>query len=237
MPQSADPGAFARRSFVYRLLAAHGAAFTEISGGAVATRFGGSLEDEVAAARSLGLADLSPLPRIGFKGPGAHVWLGARGIVGLDRDNRADRQDGGELAVRLAPGEALILGAVAGESDLCRRLEEAWPGEDTPSFYPVLRGDGNFWFVLAGTNAAAMLAKLCGVDLRPDRFPDGAVAQTSVARLNTVIVRADLGDVPVFQLLGDSASAEYYWRVLIDAMAEFEGRLVGLAALRELAGG
>ena len=81
------------------------------------------------------------------------------------------------------------------------------------------------------------LTKLCGVDLRPDRFMDGEVAQTPVARLNSVIVRADLGTVPVFHILGDSASAEYYWDALIDAMAEFEGRLVGLTALRILAGG
>ncbi len=237
MPQSVDPNSVARRGFVYRSLAARGAEFIEISGGAIAAGFGGSVEEEVAAARSLGLADLSPLPRIGFKGPGALEWLRARGIAGLDRDNRADRQESGEFAVRLAPGEALILGAIASESDLCRRLEEAWSSADAPSFYPVLRGDGYFWFALTGADAAPMLAKLCGVDLRPGRFADGEVAQTSVARLNTVIVRADLGDVPVFQLLGDSASAEYYWGVLMDAMAEFEGRPVGLAALREIAGG
>ena len=75
-----------------------------------------------------------------------------------------------------------------------------------------------------------------GVDLRPGRFADGEVAQTSVARLNTIVVRADLGDVPAFQLLGDSASAAYYLSVLMDAMAEFDGRLVGLTALRKLAG-
>ena len=62
------------------------------------------------------------------------------------------------------------------------------------------------------------------------------MAQTSVARLGAVILRADLGSVPVFHILGDSASAEYYWEVLMDAMAEFDGRLVGLEALRELAG-
>lgn len=240
MPQSVDPRAFARRSMVYRLLASHGAEFAEVSGGAVATGFGGSVEEETAAAKSLALVDLSPLPRIGFKGAGALAWLRAQGVVGLDTDNRADRQADGEIAVRLAPGEALILGAVVRANGLrgglCRRLEEAWSGEDTTNCYPVRRGDSHFWSAVSGLDAAPMLAKLCGVDLRPDRFKDGEVAQTSVARLNSVIVRADLGTVPVFHILGDSASAEYYWGALIDAMAEFEGRLVGLAALRILAG-
>ena len=169
-------------------------------------------------------------------GPGALEWLRQRGIAGLDTNNRAHRQSGGDIAVRLGPGEALILGNLTGESGLCGRLQEVWPGADTPSFYPVLRGDGNFWFVLTGASAAPMLAKLCGVDLRPGRFADGEVAQTSVARLNTIVVRADLGDVPAYQLLGDSASAAYYLSVLMDAMTEFDGRLVGQTALRKLAG-
>ena len=232
MPRSADPDTFARRSFVYRLLAERGAEFTEISGGAVAMRFGASLEDEVAAARSLGLVDLSPLPRIGFKGSGALEWLGGQGIAGLGNDNRADHQGDGEIAVRLGPNEALILGPVARESTLCRRLEKAWAGEDPARCHPVLRGDSHFWSAVSGLHAAPMLAKLCAIDLRTTRFARGEVAQTSVARLGAVIIRADLGAVPVFHILGDSASAEYFWQVLIDAMAEFDGRLVGLAALR-----
>ncbi len=236
MPRSVDPGAFARRSFVYRLLAAHGAEFAELSGAAVATGFGGSVEEEAAAARSLALLDLSPLPRIGFKGPGVHAWLRAQGIVGLDEDNRAHRQANGEIAARLASNEALILGAVVRESGLCRRLEAAWSGPDTTGCHPVLRGDSHFWSAVCGRNAAPMLAKLCGVDLRAGRFVEGEVAQTSVAGLGTVIVRADFGTVPAFHILGDSASAQYYWDALIDAMAEFEGRIVGLAALRDLAG-
>jgi sarcosine oxidase subunit gamma len=236
VPPPIDPTNFARRSFVYRLLAGQGAEFAEISGGAVAMRFGASLEDEVAAARSLGLADLSPLPRIGFKGAGALQWLGGQGVAGLDRDNRAAHQDGGEIAVRLGPNEALILSAVAGQGGLCRSLENAWAGEDPARCHAVWRGDSHFWSAVSGSHAAAMLAKLCAIDLRPRRFARGEVAQTSVARLGAVIVRADLGPVPVFHILGDSASAEYFWQALIDAMAEFDGRLVGLAALRELAG-
>jgi sarcosine oxidase subunit gamma len=40
--------------------------------------------------------------------------------------------------------------------------------------------------------------------------------------------------VPVFHLLADSASADYLWEALLDAMAEFGGAPVGLAALRSL---
>ena len=54
-----DPTDRPRRSFVYRKLQAAGARFTEINGAAVASDFGDP-EGEVAAARRLGLVDLSP---------------------------------------------------------------------------------------------------------------------------------------------------------------------------------
>ena len=73
-----------------------------------------------------------------------------------------------------------------------------------------------------------MFAKVCGVDLRPAMFAVDAVAQTSVARLNAIVVRADLETVPAFRLLGDSASAAYMWESLLDAMAEYGGAAVGL---------
>ena len=36
-----------------------------------------------------------------------------------------------------------------------------------------------------------------------------------------------LGAMPSYHLLFDGASAEYLWRVLLDAMAEFDGAPVG----------
>ena len=50
------------------------------------------------------------------------------------------------------------------------------------------------------------MAKVCGIDLRPASFADGAVAQTSVAGLTATVIRADLGVTNAFYLLGDSAS-------------------------------
>ena len=64
-----------------------------------------------------------------------------------------------------------------------------------------------------------------------DAYVPGALAQTSIARLNGIVARADLGETLAYHLLADSASASYLWAVLTDAMAEFEGRPVGLAAL------
>ena len=52
-----------------------------------------------------------------------------------------------------------------------------------PIGYPVPRADSHCWFALSGLHAAEMFAKICGVDLRAHRFAEGAIAQTSVARM------------------------------------------------------
>ena len=50
------------------------------------------------------------------------------------------------------------------------------------------------------------------------------------------VIRADLGTLPAFHLLVYSATAGYMWDCLLDAMAEFGGRPVGLEALQRAEG-
>lgn len=228
-----SPTDYPRRSFVYRTLVESGATFVTLGDAAVAQSFGTGDE---AAARSLGIADLSPLPRAGFKGRATVPWLQAQGVAGIDRDNMADAQADGCLAARLAPTEVLVLGGLDGNAGLCASLPAAWSFEAAPGTYPVLRSDASFWFAITGEHAAAMFAKMCGVDLRPAGFAEGAIAQTSLARMSAIIIRHDLGGTPAYYILGDSASATFLWSCLIDAMAEFGGRPIGLAALHVLAG-
>ena len=98
----------------------------------------------------------------------------------------------------------------------------------------VFSADSHAWFLLTGADSPAMFAKLCGVDVRPDKFAVGRIAQTSIARLNGIIIRDDKGGLPAYHLLADSASAEYLWGCLRDAMAEFGGAPIGLLAVRSL---
>ena len=129
----------------------------------------------------------------------------------------------------------LVLGNIHGTDSRCARLQAKSADAHLDPAYMLPRFDGLFWFALTGASATDCLAKVCGVDLRESAFPPGSVAQTSVARLNAVIVRVDAVAAPLFHLLGDSASAEYAWTSLLDAMQEFGGRPVGLRALHALA--
>jgi sarcosine oxidase subunit gamma len=241
MAEGIQPSDALRRSFVYRQLTAAGASFAERAGAAVARDFGDPAH-EAETARRLGLADLSPLARTGFKGPGSADWLTGQGLVVPPESNRSARQDGGGLAVRLAPGEVLVLGPLVGSDSLTAGLDRAWAAEavppEQPRGFPVPRADSHAWFRIVGSQAASLFAKLCAVDLRPQKFDDLAVAQTSVARLSATVIRDDLGPgapaTLAFHLLFDSASAAYCWDCLIDAMAEFDGAPVGLWAIEAL---
>jgi sarcosine oxidase subunit gamma len=234
-----EPTQYLRRSFIYRALASAGACFGEVGAAAVALDFG-SMDAEAGAARWLGLADFSPLPRTGLKGRGTVEWLEGQGLMVPAESNRASRWPDRGLIARLAPAEVLILGEPGSPGDELAELEGAWrratltaPG--VPRGYPVPRRDSHCWFRVTGSQAAHLFAKLCGVDLRPPKFAHLGVAQTVVARLGAVIVRDDLGAIPAYHLLADSASSLYLWHCLVDAMGEFDGECVGLSAVVELA--
>lgn len=233
-----DPATLKRRSFVYRKLAAAGAEFAEINGGAIAMRYPARGESEIESARRMALADLSVLPHGGFKGRGTVEWLTAQGLtIGAD-SNKAYKQAGGELAARLAPTEIFLLDSLAGSGTLINRLNDAWQwAASAPrpqQGYPTPRQDSHAWFMVTGQYAPEMFSKICGVDLRPAHCPVGTIAQTSVAKMSAIIIRADLGQTIAYHLLADIASADYLWTCVEDAIAEYDGRIVGLAALRAL---
>ena len=85
-----DPATLKRRSFIYRKLAAAGAEFAEVNGGAVAMRYPARDESEALSARRMALADLSVLPHGGFKGRGTVEWLTQQGLaIGADSTSSA----------------------------------------------------------------------------------------------------------------------------------------------------
>jgi sarcosine oxidase subunit gamma len=230
---AAVPTDFPRRSFVYRILQQAGATFETIDDAAVALHYGDPAA-EIILAQRLGLADLSPLARTGYKGRGAPDWLRAQELMLPDAPNKAVSQNNGALVAALSWEEHLILSALDGDSRLCRQLEENWSLETASGCYQLPRQDSHCWFAVTGEHVTEMLAKVCGVDLRLHKFAGGSIAQTSLARINVIVLRHDLGQIPAFYVLCDSASADYLWPCLLDAMAEFGGGPVGREALRAL---
>jgi sarcosine oxidase subunit gamma len=226
-----------RRSPIYRETQAAGAFCEVINGGAVPMHYG-SADSELDRAQRMAIADLSVLPRTGFKGAGTVEWLQGQGLTISNDSNMAYRQESNVLAARLAPTEIFLIDGLDATGTLIEKLNDAWSwGTEKPrklTGYPMPRQDSHTWFMVTGEAAPEMFAKICGVDLRPHKFQPGQIAQTSLAKMSGIVIRDDRGPVPGFHLLADVASAEYLWGAVLDAMSEFGGAPVGLQALRRL---
>ena len=232
------PTEFSRRGFLDRKLAEAGAIFDTQTKAALALEFG-DREAELKAVRNLGLADLSVLPRTGFKGAGTLAWLAEQGLGLPKESNRATRQIGGGVVARLAPNEILILGCLSGiNGGLPESLEASWTAlplpPTAPRGYPLPRRDSHGWFFVSGAHSPPLFAKLCGVDRGHGEGEERDREKTGSARVSGIIIRDDRGEQLAYHLLCDCALAAYLWDCLVDAMIEFNGRLVGLAAIRSL---
>lgn len=224
-----NPLSHARRTPLRRLLESAGAEWRDLGDAAVAWKIGGETD-----ATRLAIVDLSPLPRLGFKGRGTIAAMKNRGVFVVAEPNKAFRQADGGLCLVLGPGEILLLSNFTGDGASLDAMPDGWRIEDEEDTYPLLRRDSHAWFAVTGGDAPAMFAKLCAVDLRLNKFPDLSIAQTSAANMTVIIARADDAGTPVYHLLADSASAVYLCSCLVDAAAEFGGRMAGLSALRGL---
>lgn len=228
MPESASR---TRRSLLYRWHAQNCAHFGDIHGAMFVEHYGNS-DDEVAIARQAGLCDLSLLPRFGLTGPDASTELLVHGYRLPEFPNHALRQDNGDIVARLSANEYLQLSHCT-DAATTSAMQSPDVGRLQGS-YLLPRADSHSLFVLCGHFAAEVLSKLCGIDCRTGSFVNGRVAQTSVARQNGIIIRDDLGQTPGYLLLSATPAAEYLWDCVIDAMSEFGGQAIGIAALHRL---
>lgn len=212
------PSTSLARTPLYRRLDERGAEWQPQGGAILASRLATSADPS-----KLALFDLTALPRIGFKGRGTIDAMKARGVTLEARPNAVFPQADGTLCLVLAPSEVLLLSALSGDGARFAEWEDTFRLEDGERTYPLPRRDSHAWLAITGRYAPAMLAKLCAIDLRVHKFPNHAIAQTSVARINAIVARCDRGETAVFHLLADMASSLYLSTCLLDAAREFDG--------------
>ena len=224
-----------RRSMLDGWHRANGAEFAACGDWMAVARYA-SLADERGAAGNLGLCDLSAMPRIGVTGAGAWKELAAAGYALPDQANRATRQPDGDVLARLSEEEYLLLGTRILESDSAPAGFPAWSDRQERRMYVLPRLDSHCCLAVTGAQGADLLSKLCPLDMRPRVFADGEVAQTALADVAGIVLRHDLRHCPVWLVLVSSAAAQFVFESVVDAMAEFGGRAVGLSALRAQGG-
>ena len=180
-----------------------------------------TLRPSRATAAAVTLLDLTDHPRVGFRGAHSAGYLQSRGFELPEAPNRAVAQSDGSRVARLSLNEYLLLGSA---EDAGKRIaaEEADWRLDASGHYLLPRQDSHAWLRLSGMAIGPLMAKLCGVDLSAAAFAPGAVAQTSAARINVIVINSGGPEQPCFELLFDRASLEYFQAAVNDAMAEFQ---------------
>lgn len=188
-------------------------------------------------AKKAGVLDLSALLRAGYRGAGTPELLGNAGLPIPARPNQAVAGADGDWVLRLSNTEYWLLGSLTNKGETLAKLPglnacESSCLDATPSAcYPLFCMDSHGWLMLTGEHVSAVMAKLCGVDLREASFPVGSIAQTSLARINGIIVHQQVNGLTAYSILCDNASTDYLWTALLDAVQEFDGGPVGLASI------
>ena len=174
------------------------------------------------AAAGLTLTDLAPLAKAGVRASLDGAMARALGIP----FGRAARDSAGALVVGSGPGEWLVLGPIGTGRALLGRLGEMTANADGQELVTILDlTHGRALLRLTGTQAAAVLAKLCGIDLADASTPAGAAFRSSVAKLVTDVVRDDqespAGPAWSYLLHCERSYGQYLFDALLDAGAEF----------------
>ncbi len=180
---------------------------------------------EVSGRRStapLRLVDCTPLAKVLVRAtPGGPV---ARHLgVGHGR-SRCDEH--GTLVVGAGPDEWLLLAAPGAEAEVAARVREVAastsPG-DAPEVVSVVElfTHGRALVRLTGAEAPRLLAKVCAVDLADRTTPDGTAFRSSVAKVATDVVRADLHGTRSYLLHCERSSGQYLFDAILDAGREF----------------
>jgi len=231
------PEEFNKRSFLCREVTKAGAIFKSINNSAIANTYSvysGNMVTEVSQARDLGLCDISALTRTGYKGWNSSSWLETMGAKITKENNKICVQSDNSRVGRLGVNEFIVLGDYYGNESIVEKLNETWSMEKSDGCFKVPRADTNCWLVVTGKRAPEFFAKICAVDLRGSVLPSGSIVQTNVARLNAILIKSGNSETPIFDILVDTASAVYLWRALLDAMLEFDGKPIGLAAIHKI---
>jgi len=186
----------------------------------------------------LGLMDCTCLRRIGFKGADTVSWLAEQGLLLAEQANECLIQRDQQRLLRLSATEFWLLEPfehTQQESNGVMHTLAEKAEQDQRRVYPNLRNHSHACLYLYGELSAEALATLCAIDLREQSFANFKIAQTSMAKINAIVVRDDFQGRLGFYLLCDISLLDYLWPAILDAIDEYDGRPVGIDQLREMA--
>ncbi len=192
-----------------------------------------NLQSELAAARQgVALADQSPRGKIAVEGvEAAQLVHQVYGVDELDVGSGAVVENAHIYRLRR---DVFFVSTAPNvqESEYARLSEQV---EAAELFVTLSDGThGQSEILAVGPASPTLMRKVCGLDFHNDALADGQARQTSVAKINQLIIRRDLGNLPAYALIGARSLGEYLWGVLQEAGEEWDVAPIGLAALDSL---
>jgi len=218
---------YPRRSPVHASIAGFDPEWCDRFGMTVALRFGNP-DEESKGLEDLALIDVSALPRIGCKGPGAADWLQAQGVTPPPEIYGWNLPQQGGLVVRVDTHEFLIEDGLRGgiSEDVSAALGQGGDGT-----FRIERQDASIW--LTGKRALDVFAQTCSFEI--EAIGD-AFIKTRVALTSCSVKREDVGRAPGYRLWFEPSYGEYLYGALMEIAQELGGGPVGWECLERAAG-
>jgi sarcosine oxidase, subunit gamma len=185
-----------------------------------------AIADGAPAVQTIGIVDLSCLPRFGVKGPRAAAALEALGLALPPEPNRWAELESGGIVARLGRSEFLLEDGIVGGS--VRRVHEAL-ADGASGVYPVPRQD--LALALVGSQVPALWEQTCSFDLRELDATPGLVVMTTMIGVSITVVRADCGSRTGVRLWCDGTFGPYFFETLLEIAEALQGGAAGICDL------
>lgn len=217
---SAVQHAVRRRSPLAATFEALGAKLGDEYGWDTALSFRSPGEEAEQVRQSVGLADLSQIPKFDLRAQNLDP------AFALDDEARIWRQRKGQSLVTCTPESGARVAA---------QLDQyaAGAGESSPVYVsdvtPVYAA-----LLLAGPRSAAVLRKLADLDFSDEALPDLACTQTGIHHVYALVARQDLPSVRAYMLFTGREYAEWLWETVMHAGQEFGIQPFGSKAHKSL---
>lgn len=191
-----------------------------------------SVEEESAAARKrVAICDQTQRGKLLIEGRTAGAILSAGDLA----IHAGKKTNDGKL-YRLRPDLFFLSVAADNDATIEERLQEMkQTAESLVTVTNVTHGNGEIW--LLGPKSSELLGRLCSLDFHRDHFPDNMAKQSSVAKTKQLLIRQDIGSIPVYALIGGRSLANYLWHTIVSAGHDLGIQPIGQQAVENLIAG
>lgn len=177
-------------------------------------------DTETTAMRSLGLCDLSGLPKVGIKGPGAKKWLESIGIEVPKAVFDSQTLGADSLIVRTGVNEFFLEDGIGNPviASLADRVNS-----DSGQLFRVEHQEATF--LLTGSRSIEVLAQTCGINFR--EASQRKAVFTRVAGVSCAVFPDVLRETPAYRIWVDPSFAVYLWETLVEICESLDGSVIG----------